>query len=82
MPTAKPTETFHFTQIQSIRLAALVAEHDDLDSAIAVLLERGACDDLLVTRLKKRKLQIKDEIAAATPPQGHITDHIAARATA
>ena len=49
------------------RLAALIAEHDDLDIAISVLLEMGQHDDLLITRLKKRKLQIKDEIALATP---------------
>jgi hypothetical protein len=44
------------------RLAALIAEHDDLDVAISVLLEAGKRDDLLITRLKKRKLQIKDEM--------------------
>jgi len=49
------------------RLAALIAEHDDLDIAISVLLEVGKRDDLLITRLKKRKLQIKDEIALAAP---------------
>jgi hypothetical protein len=45
------------------RLAALIEEHDDLDAAIAVLLASAACDDLLVSRLKKRKLHLKDEIA-------------------
>lgn len=49
------------------KLAALVAEHDDLDTAIAVLLEVGGRDDLMISRLKKRKLQIKDEIALAAP---------------
>ena len=49
------------------RLAALIAEHDDLDAAISVLLEAGRRDDLLISRLKKRKLQIKDEIALAAP---------------
>jgi hypothetical protein len=49
------------------RLAALVAEHDDLDAAISALLEAGRRDDLLISRLKKRKLQIKDEIALAAP---------------
>ncbi len=42
----------------------LVIEHDDLDAAISALLKSGLCDDLLITRLKKRKLQIKDEIAS------------------
>jgi hypothetical protein len=47
------------------RLAALVEEHNDLDDAVAVLLSSATCDDLLVSRLKKRKLQLKDEIAQA-----------------
>jgi hypothetical protein len=51
------------TSAQGARLALLVAEHADLDIAISALLEAGKCDDLLITRLKKRKLQIKDEIA-------------------
>jgi len=50
-----------------VRLAALAAEHDDLDIAVSVLLDAGSRDDLLITRLKKRKLQIKDEIASLTP---------------
>ena len=49
------------------RLAALADEHNDLDIGIAVLLEAGRCDDLLISRLKKRKLQIKDEMAAIAP---------------
>lgn len=49
------------------KLAALVAEHDDLDIAIAVLWAAGGRDDLMISRLKKRKLQIKDEIALAAP---------------
>jgi len=48
----------------SRRLAHLIAEHDDLDLAIGALLANGNCDDLLISRLKKRKLQLKDEIAA------------------
>ena len=56
-----------FSPATASRLAALTAEHDDLDVAISVLLEMGKRDDLLITRLKKRKLQIKDEIALAAP---------------
>lgn len=48
----------------SRRLAHLIAEHDDLDLAISALLVNTNCDDLVITRLKKRKLQLKDEIAA------------------
>lgn len=44
------------------KLAELMQEHRDLDNAIAALLETGSRDQLQVTRLKKRKLQLKDEI--------------------
>lgn len=43
------------------KLAELVQEHRDLDTAIAAL--AGSRDQLQLTRLKKRKLQLKDEIA-------------------
>jgi len=42
-------------------LAELVQEHRDLDTAIAAL--TGSHDQLQLTRLKKRKLQLKDQIA-------------------
>jgi hypothetical protein len=42
----------------------LNTEHNDLDAAIAALALSGNADDLTITRLKKRKLQIKDEIAS------------------
>lgn len=50
---------------QSLRiaLAALVQEHRDLDAAIAAMAEHGARDQLQLTRLKKRKLQLRDQIA-------------------
>jgi hypothetical protein len=47
------------------RLTTLSLEHDDLDAAITALLKSGSCDGLLITRLKKRKLQLKDEIVFA-----------------
>jgi hypothetical protein len=50
---------------RNTRLSALSMEHDDLDLAIASLHEAGTYDDLLIARLKKRKLQIKDKIARA-----------------
>lgn len=47
----------------SARLIQLRIEHRDLDAAIARLqLDRDA-DELMVKRLKKRKLQLKDCIA-------------------
>jgi len=50
---------------QSLRiaLAALIQEHRDLDAAIAAMAEHGTRDQLQLTRLKKRKLQLRDQIA-------------------
>jgi hypothetical protein len=47
------------------RLADLIAEHHDLDQAVALMLSASGCDDLAISRLKKRKLHIKDEISHA-----------------
>lgn len=44
------------------RLAELVQEHRDLDAAIAALVANGAHDQIQLSRLKKRKLQLKDQI--------------------
>ena len=44
-------------------LASLTEEHRDLDTAIAAMNERGPSDQLQLTRLKKRKLQLKDQIS-------------------
>lgn len=49
--------------ILKVRLAALKAEHRDLDDAIAALRDKPSADDLRLARLKKRKLRLKDEIA-------------------
>jgi hypothetical protein len=43
------------------KLAELMQEHRDLDAAIEAL--RGSPDQLQITRLKKRKLQLKDQIS-------------------
>ena len=51
------------------RLATLIQAHSDLDGAIAALLASGNRDDLQITRLKKRKLHLKDEIVGASPGQ-------------
>ena len=45
------------------RLAELTQEHRDLDAALAALVASGAHDQIQITRLKKRKLQLKDQIA-------------------
>ncbi|HEY0180816.1 MAG TPA: DUF465 domain-containing protein [Dokdonella sp.] len=45
------------------RLAELRVEHRDLDAAIAALPRGPGCDELRLTRMKKRKLKLKDMIA-------------------
>jgi hypothetical protein len=50
-------------QILRRMLAELVEEHRDLDSAIMAMADRGSRDQLQLTRLKKRKLQLRDQIA-------------------
>lgn len=45
------------------RLAELREEHRDLDTAIAKLAGDPACDQLHLSRLKKRKLRLKDMIS-------------------
>ena len=53
-----------FEDVTSLRarLTALQAEHRDLDMAITQLDASPADDELLVRRLKKRKLALKDRI--------------------
>jgi hypothetical protein len=50
-----------YEQLQD-RLIELRAEHRDLDDAITALAQRAVPDLLQLQRLKKRKLQIKDQI--------------------
>jgi len=45
------------------RLATLKSEHRDLDEVIARVGEGGVYDQLMMKRLKKRKLALKDQIA-------------------
>jgi hypothetical protein len=46
------------------RVEVLRQEHRDLDDAIEVLRLSTAQDQLLLARLKKRKLRLRDEIAS------------------
>lgn len=46
------------------RLANLRLDHRDLDVAIGALIEAGGPDLLQIARLKKRKLRLRDQIAA------------------
>lgn len=53
------------TQDQSrAKIAALELEHRDLDDVIFKLEAQGDFDQLRLSRLKKRKLSLKDQIAA------------------
>jgi hypothetical protein len=46
------------------QLARLRAEHRDLDARIVVEEESSVVDQLLIKRLKKQKLALKDQIKA------------------
>ena len=45
-----------------MRLLELEQEHRELDQLIMSLQQDGTADELALRRLKKRKLQIKDQI--------------------
>ncbi len=45
-------------------LTALRAQHRELDDEIVALESAGTVDQLLIRRLKKRKLTLKDQITA------------------
>jgi hypothetical protein len=51
-------------QSLQVLLTELKVEHRDLDASIARLVETPPPDELVLRRLKKRKLQLKDRIAA------------------
>ena len=44
------------------RIIVLQQEHRDLDDAIAALVDKGVYDQLLLQRMKKRKLALRDLI--------------------
>jgi hypothetical protein len=46
----------------TLRLAALRTEHGDLDASINALINIGTGDQIMMMRLKKRKLRLRDEI--------------------
>ena len=46
-----------------LELATKRQEHADLDAAISTLAASGLADQMLIQRLKKRKLLLKDQIA-------------------
>ncbi len=50
-------------EVARVQLEVLRREHRDLDAAIAALQETGRYDMLMLKRLKKQKLSLKDQIA-------------------
>lgn len=59
----EPTDATESPEISQARLLELRAEHRDLDEAISRLTLTPPEDQLLLRRLKKRKLLIKDRIS-------------------
>jgi hypothetical protein len=57
-------ENMDHEDVLRARLEVLKHEHRDLDDAIAALDGTGRGDQLTLRRLKKRKLGLKDQIAA------------------
>jgi hypothetical protein len=66
LPSPRPTNQYPSMSLDPEqlreRIVALEIEHRDLDEAIVRLADLPNRDDLLLTRLKKRKLQLKDQI--------------------
>lgn len=50
-------------EVLRVKLAALRAEHRDLDEAVHALEAKGTADQLTLRRLKKQKLALKDRIS-------------------
>lgn len=59
--TNPPLNEQDISEIQT-QLHELLVEHRDLDLVIVHLIENPPPDDLLIRRLKKRKLVLKDRI--------------------
>ncbi len=56
--------TLDHAEVLRVKLEVLRREHRDLDEAIDALQLAGRSDPLTLKRLKKRKLSLKDQIAA------------------
>lgn len=50
-------------EVLRIELEVMRREHRDLDEAIRALVEKGTADQLMIQRLKRQKLRLKDKIA-------------------
>jgi len=63
-PTSPPLTPGDEAANQQTLLTELKLEHHDLDASIARLEATPSLDELLLRRMKKRKLLLKDRIAA------------------
>lgn len=57
----RPMDTLQEVALRS-KLQVLLQQHRDLDTAIASLASSGTSDQLQLRRLKKMKLDLKDQI--------------------
>lgn len=63
-PPPKGTHRMDEEEVLRAELEVFRREHRDLDEAIHALHERGKADALTLRRLKRKKLSLKDRIAA------------------
>ena len=63
MTTEKPPELTTEKKLLQARIREMQEQHRELDSAICELLLGAVPDELRIKRMKKEKLQRKDEIA-------------------
>ena len=54
--------SMHTEEVLRVELEFFRQEHRDLDQAIIALSNSGTTDRLMIQRLKKKKLQLKDKI--------------------
>lgn len=55
--------TMDSEDVLRVKLEVLKTEHRDLDEAIHQMEQSGRADQLMLRRLKKQKLHLKDQIA-------------------
>ena len=60
----EPKDTAESPEVLQVRLVEFRTEHRDLDEAISRMMLAPPEDQLLLRRLKKRKLLLKDRISA------------------
>ena len=60
----EPKDTTESPEVLQVRLVEFRTEHRDLDEAISRMMLAPPEDQLLLRRLKKRKLLLKDRISA------------------